>query len=89
MDEAVPAVPPYVFMVCIRTALPLYLAIVDAVCIYKFNFLHFEGHVNYIWQFTSYHVAPPLQTLKCLTLCREVITPECEDHMKRLKTLCR
>ena len=42
----------------------LYLAIVDSVCIYKFNYRKFEGHVSYIWQFTSYHVASPLQTLK-------------------------
>jgi len=54
--------PPCVFP--IQLYLCLYLAIVDSVCIYKFNYLKFEGHINYIWQFTSYYVASPLQTLK-------------------------
>jgi len=62
MNGNVPALPPCVFPR--KLYLCLYLAIADSVCIYKFNYLKFKGHLHCIWQFTSYHVACPLQTLK-------------------------
>jgi len=64
MNGALLALPPCVFPK--KLYLCLYLAIVDSVSIYKFNYLKFEDHVHYIWQFTSYHVASPLHTLKAV-----------------------
>jgi len=85
MDGAVLALSPCVFPG--QLYLCLYLAIVDSVCIYKFNYIKFKGHVNNDTSLpTMLHLHYKL--LKWLTLYREVISLECEHHKKRIKTLC-